>query len=67
MRELGFFGMWKGREDIGSGVEYVNRIRPPAGLGSLPSSEDLASPEAAAFWPLASFTGGQTAAQAGDR
>lgn len=27
VRELGFFGMWKDRDDIGTGVEYVNRIR----------------------------------------
>ncbi len=27
IRDLGFFGMWKDRDDIGSGVEYVNRIR----------------------------------------
>lgn len=25
--ELSFFGMWKDRDDIGDGVEYVNRIR----------------------------------------
>jgi predicted DNA-binding antitoxin AbrB/MazE fold protein len=27
IRDLPFFGMWKDREDIGDGVEYVNRIR----------------------------------------
>ena len=27
VKELGAYGMWKDREDIGSGVEYVNRIR----------------------------------------
>ena len=27
LRELGFFGMWKDRDDIGTGLEYVNRIR----------------------------------------
>jgi predicted DNA-binding antitoxin AbrB/MazE fold protein len=27
IRDFGFFGMWKDREDIGTGVEYVNRIR----------------------------------------
>ena len=27
IRELAFFGMWKDRDDIGTGVEYVNRIR----------------------------------------
>ena len=27
VRDLGFFGMWKDRDDIGSGVEYVRRIR----------------------------------------
>jgi predicted DNA-binding antitoxin AbrB/MazE fold protein len=27
VRELGFFGMWKDRDDIGTGDEYVNRIR----------------------------------------
>jgi predicted DNA-binding antitoxin AbrB/MazE fold protein len=25
--DLKFFGMWKNRDDIGTGVEYVNRIR----------------------------------------
>ena len=25
--ELGFFGMWKDRDDIGTGQEYVARIR----------------------------------------
>jgi hypothetical protein len=25
--DTGFFGMWKDREDIPDGVEYVNRIR----------------------------------------
>jgi predicted DNA-binding antitoxin AbrB/MazE fold protein len=25
--DLEFFGMWKNRDDIGTGVEYVNRIR----------------------------------------
>lgn len=27
IRDLGFFGMWKDREDIGTGLEYVSRIR----------------------------------------
>lgn len=27
VKELGAYGMWKDREDIGTGVEYVNRIR----------------------------------------
>ena len=27
IRDLGFFGMWKNREDIGTGLEYVSRIR----------------------------------------
>lgn len=27
VREFGFCGMWAGREDIGTGEEYVNRIR----------------------------------------
>ncbi len=27
IRDLPFFGMWKDREDIGDGVEYVNRLR----------------------------------------
>ena len=27
VRELGTYGMWAGRDDIGEGVEYVNRIR----------------------------------------
>ena len=27
IRDLEFFGMWKDREDIGTGVEYVSRIR----------------------------------------
>ena len=27
VKELGAYGMWKDRDDIGSGVEYVNRIR----------------------------------------
>ena len=27
VRELGFCGMWQDRDDIGDGVEYVNRIR----------------------------------------
>jgi predicted DNA-binding antitoxin AbrB/MazE fold protein len=27
IRDLGFFGMWKNREDIGTGLEYVGRIR----------------------------------------
>ena len=27
IRDLGFFGMWKDRDDIGTGVEYVSRIR----------------------------------------
>ncbi len=27
IRELGIAGMWKDREDIPDGVEYVNRIR----------------------------------------
>ncbi len=27
IKDLPFFGMWKDREDIGDGVEYVNRIR----------------------------------------
>ena len=25
--ELGVFGMWKDRDDIGTGVDYVNRLR----------------------------------------
>ena len=27
VKELGAYGMWKDREDIGTGVEYVNRMR----------------------------------------
>ena len=27
IRDLSFFGMWKDRQDIGTGVEYVRRIR----------------------------------------
>lgn len=27
VRELGAFGMWKDRDDIGTGVEYLNRMR----------------------------------------
>ena len=27
IKDLSFFGMWKDREDIGDGVEYVNRLR----------------------------------------
>lgn len=27
VKELGAYGMWKDRTDIGTGVEYVNRIR----------------------------------------
>lgn len=27
IRDLGFFGMWKDRDDIGTGLEYVSRIR----------------------------------------
>ncbi len=27
IRDLGFFGMWKDRDDIGTGTEYVSRIR----------------------------------------
>lgn len=27
IRDLGFFGMWKDRDDIGTGPEYVSRIR----------------------------------------
>jgi predicted DNA-binding antitoxin AbrB/MazE fold protein len=27
IKDLPFFGMWKDREDIRDGVEYVNRIR----------------------------------------
>jgi predicted DNA-binding antitoxin AbrB/MazE fold protein len=27
IKDLPFFGMWKDREDIGDGVEYVNRLR----------------------------------------
>jgi len=27
VRELGVYGMWKDREDIPSGTEYVSRIR----------------------------------------
>lgn len=27
IRELGICGMWKDREDIPDGIEYVNRIR----------------------------------------
>jgi predicted DNA-binding antitoxin AbrB/MazE fold protein len=27
IKDLAFFGMWKDREDIGNGVEYVNRLR----------------------------------------
>jgi predicted DNA-binding antitoxin AbrB/MazE fold protein len=27
IKDLPFFGMWKGRNDIGDGVEYVNRLR----------------------------------------
>lgn len=27
VKELGAYGMWKDRDDIGTGVEYVNRIR----------------------------------------
>ena len=27
VRDLGFFGMWKDRDDIGSGIEYVSRVR----------------------------------------
>ena len=26
VKELGAYGMWKDREDIGTGVEYVNRM-----------------------------------------
>ena len=27
VKELGAYGMWEDRDDIGTGVEYVNRIR----------------------------------------
>jgi predicted DNA-binding antitoxin AbrB/MazE fold protein len=27
VRDLGAYGMWEHREDIGTGVEYVNKIR----------------------------------------
>ena len=27
IKDLPFFGMWKDREDIGDGVEYVNKLR----------------------------------------
>jgi predicted DNA-binding antitoxin AbrB/MazE fold protein len=27
IKDLPFFGMWKDREDIRDGVEYVNRLR----------------------------------------
>lgn len=27
VRELGVYGMWKDRDDIGTGTEYVSRIR----------------------------------------
>ena len=27
VRDLGVYGMWKDRDDIGTGTEYVNRIR----------------------------------------
>jgi hypothetical protein len=27
VKDLGAYGIWKDRTDIGSGVEYVNRIR----------------------------------------
>jgi predicted DNA-binding antitoxin AbrB/MazE fold protein len=27
IKDLAFFGIWKEREDIGDGVEYVNRLR----------------------------------------
>jgi len=27
IKDLPFFGMWRDREDIGDGVEYVNRLR----------------------------------------
>ena len=27
VRELGAYGMWEHRDDIGTGVEYVNKIR----------------------------------------
>jgi predicted DNA-binding antitoxin AbrB/MazE fold protein len=27
VKELGAYGMWKNRDDIGSGIEYVNRVR----------------------------------------
>jgi hypothetical protein len=27
IKDLPFFGIWKDREDIGDGVEYVNRLR----------------------------------------
>ena len=27
IKDLPFFGMWKDREDIGDGVEYVKRLR----------------------------------------
>ena len=27
VKELGAYGMWKDRTDIGTGVDYVNRIR----------------------------------------
>jgi predicted DNA-binding antitoxin AbrB/MazE fold protein len=27
IKDLPFFGIWKDREDIGDGVEYVNRVR----------------------------------------
>ncbi len=27
IKDLPFFGIWKDREDIGDGVEYVNSIR----------------------------------------
>jgi len=27
VKELGAYGIWKDRDDIGTGVEYVNRIR----------------------------------------
>lgn len=27
VRDLGAYGMWADRDDIGNGIEYVNRIR----------------------------------------
>jgi predicted DNA-binding antitoxin AbrB/MazE fold protein len=27
IKDLPFYGMWKGRTDLGDGVEYVNQLR----------------------------------------